>query len=83
MAEPWTFSFDPEDQVFTFSNDHVTFAVDTHFEATPPALPESVTVESVSLTMPHDSTAIDLGITNVEIPSPVIAHVAPHFFDLG
>jgi hypothetical protein len=80
MAEPWTFSFDPQEQVFTFSNGHVAFAVDTQFEVpTPPALPESVTVESVSLTIPHDSTHIDLGITNVEIPTPVIHHVAPHF----
>ena len=77
MAEPWTFSFDPDDQVFTFSNGHVKFAVDTQFA--PPALPESVTVESVSLTIPHDSTHIDLGITNVEIPPPVMQHVAPHF----
>jgi hypothetical protein len=83
MAEPWTFSFDSDDQVFTFSNDHVTFAVDTLFEPTTlPALPESVTVESVSLIILQNSTEIDSGITNVEIPSPVIAHLASHF-DLG
>jgi hypothetical protein len=85
MAEPWTFKIiDPLDQIFEFSNGHVTFAVDTQFEpTTPPALPESVTVESVSLTILQNSTEIDLGITNVEIPPPVIAHLAPHFFDLG
>jgi hypothetical protein len=36
MAEPWTFTFQPTEQVFTFSNGHVTFAVDTHFEVPPP-----------------------------------------------
>jgi hypothetical protein len=46
-------------------------------------LPESVTVESASLTILQNSIEIDLGITNVDIPPPVIAHVAPHFFDLG
>jgi hypothetical protein len=79
MAEPWTFTFEPLEQVFTFSNGHVTFAVNTDFGfPTPPAVP-SVTVESVSLTIPHDTTVVDLGITNVEIPAPVVEHVAPHF----
>jgi hypothetical protein len=77
MAEPWTFKFEPQEQVFTFSNGHVQFAVDTQFE-TPPVPPESVTVESVTLTTPQ-GTDIDLGITNVEVPPPVIEHVASHF----
>jgi hypothetical protein len=82
MAEPWTFTFQATEQVFTFSNDHVTFAVDTQFEVpTPPALPESVTVESVTLTTPQETT-IDLGIQDVVVPPPVVEHVAPHFSDL-
>ena len=79
MAEPWTFDFDPLEQTFTFSNGHVTFELATALEPPPPELPESVTVESVSLTNPHDTTHVDLGITNVEVPSPVIGHLASHF----
>jgi len=83
MAEKWTFNFDAQDQIFTFSNEQVTFAVDTHFDVPPPfELPETVTVESVTLTTPHDNT-VDLGITGVEVPPPVIEHVSGHFFDLG
>jgi hypothetical protein len=82
MAEKWTFNFDAQDQIFTFSNEQVTFAVDTHFDVPPP-----VTVDSVTLTTPHDTThhdnTVDLGITGVEVPPPVIEHVSGHFFDLG
>ena len=79
MAEPWTFSFEPPDE-FTFSNGHVTFEVATTIEPPLPAPPASVTVESVSLTNPHhNTTPVDLGITNVEVPSPVIEHLASHF----
>jgi hypothetical protein len=80
MPEPWTFTIEPgPGQVFTFSNSHVTFAVDTQFLVpTPPALPESVTVESVALTTPQDTH--ELGIHDVVVPAPVVGHVAPHFF---
>jgi hypothetical protein len=79
MAEPWTFNF--QDQTFTFSNGPVTFEVATTIEPPPPAPPESVTVDTVSLTTPHGPVgdAGLLGITHVEVPPPVIEHVAPHF----
>jgi len=38
---------------------------------------ESITVESATLTTPHDNI-VDLGITNFEVPTPV----AQHLFDL-
>jgi hypothetical protein len=83
MAEPWTFDFNAQDQIFTFSNGQVTFTVDTHFDVPPPPppqlLPESVTVDTVSLTTPHDPVPVELGITQLEVPPPVIEHVAPHF----
>jgi hypothetical protein len=78
MAEPWTFNIiDPVQQIFTLSNGQVTFTVDTQFVVPPP-----VTVQSVTLQNHHDTVA--LGITNVEIPPPVIEHISGHFsgFDL-
>jgi hypothetical protein len=78
MAEPWTFNFNPQDQTFTFSNEQVTFAVDTLFDPTQ-LPPESVTVESVTLTIPHEPTFVELGITSVEVPAPVIEHLSGHF----
>jgi hypothetical protein len=77
MAEPWTFKFEPQEQVFVFSNGPVTFAVDTQFDPTPPLPPESVTVESVELTNPHDTFV--LGLQDFVVPLPVVEHVAPHF----
>ncbi len=75
MAEPWTFHIiDPQEQIFTFSNGQVTFTVDTQFDVPPPPspqlLPESVTVESVTLTIPHENTVpVDLGIrTSKSLP---------------
>ncbi len=81
MAEPWTFNIiDPQEQIFTFSNGQVTFTVDTTIVPPPPQPPESVTVESVTLENHHHTVdLVDLGITSVEVPPPVIEHVAPHF----
>jgi hypothetical protein len=82
MAEKWTFDFNPP--IFTFSNEQVTFAVETNVDVIPA---EPLTVESVTLTTPQDTThhdnTVDLGITNVEVPLPVIEHLSGHFFDLG
>jgi hypothetical protein len=61
-----------EGDTFIFSNDQVTIAVDT--DIVPPLPPDSITVESARLTTPHDNT-VDLGITNFEVPPPVIEHV--------
>jgi hypothetical protein len=73
MAEPWTFDIiDPLEQIFAFSNEEVTFTVDTQFDVPPPVTVESVTLEN------HHGT-VNLGITSVEVPPPVIEHVAPHF----
>jgi hypothetical protein len=84
MAEPWIFNvLDPQEQIFTFSNGQVTFTVDTQFDPTQ-LPPESVTVQSVKIDTPGHSG--DLGITNVEVPPPVIEHISGHFpqghFDL-
>jgi hypothetical protein len=73
MAEPWTFS--RNEQTFTFDNGHVTFEAKTNIVSLPPS--EPVTVESVTLTTPHND--VDLGITNVEVPLPVVEHLASHF----
>jgi hypothetical protein len=75
MAEPWTFDFESTDQIFTFSNNHITIAADTFFVVPPPVTVESVTLEN------HHGT-VELGITNVEVPPPVIEHLSGHFFDL-
>jgi hypothetical protein len=80
MANPTSFSFDPLEQTFTFSNNHTTIVADTTI-VPPPTLPlvppESVTVEQVTITTPHDHAVI-LPITDVVVPPPVVDHV----FDL-
>jgi hypothetical protein len=77
MANPTSFTFDPLEQTFTFSNEHLTITAKTDIVPPPPATPvESVTVESVTLTTPHDTFA--LPITDVVVPHPVVDHV----FDL-
>jgi hypothetical protein len=78
MANPTTFTFDPVEQTFTFSNGHLTIVADTSFVVpTPPATtPESVTVDTVSLTTPHDT--FTLPVHDVVVPPPVVEHV----FDL-
>ena len=48
MAQP-TFTFNPVEQTFTFSNEHLTIAAKTEIVPPPPLPPESVTVESVTL----------------------------------
>jgi hypothetical protein len=72
-----------EGDTFIFSNDQVTIAVDT--DIVPPLPPDSITVESATLTTPHGN-AVDLGITNFEVPPPVVEHVlaqvSPDDFDL-
>jgi len=57
-----------EGDTFIFSNAQVTIAVETNFPQEP------LTVESATLTTPHDNT-VDLGITNFEVPPPVVEHV--------
>jgi hypothetical protein len=68
-----------EGDTFIFSNDQVTIAVDTNFPEEP------LTVESAMLTTPHGND-VDLGITNFEVPPPVVEHVleqvSPPDFDL-
>jgi hypothetical protein len=57
-----------EGDTLIFSNAQVTIAVETNFPQEP------LTVESATLTTPHDNT-VDLGITNFEVPPPVVEHV--------
>ena len=82
MAEPWTFDFNLTEQTFKFDNTQVAFEVKTNIDSLPPS--EPVTVESVTLHNHHGD--VDLGITNLEVPPPVIEHLSGHFdpghFDL-
>jgi hypothetical protein len=59
---------------FTFSNEHLTIAVDTNFPQEP------LTVESVTLTFenpsPHDT--FTLPVDDFVIPPPVVEHVLEH-----
>jgi hypothetical protein len=78
MANPTSFTFDPVAQTFTFTNGHISIVADTTIVPPPPATPpESVTINSVTLTFdnpgPHDS--FTLPITNVVVPPPVVDHV--------
>jgi hypothetical protein len=68
MANPAHPALDLDDGIITFSNEGVTIAVETNFPQEP------LTVESATLTTPHDNT-VDLGITNFEVPPPVVEHV--------
>ncbi len=77
MANPTTFTFDPVEQTFTFSNGHLTIVADTTIVPPPPAPPETVTVDTVSLTTPHHDT-FTLPVHDVVVPPPVVEHV----FDL-
>jgi hypothetical protein len=80
MANPTSFTFNPVEQTFTFSNEHIAITADTTIVPPPPAPPESVTVDSVTLTFdnpsPHD--AFTLPVHDVVVPPPVVEHV----FDL-
>ena len=69
MARP-DFELDP-DGTFTFSNGHLTIVAET--EIVPP---DSITVESVTLTTPHST--FELPITDFVVPPPL----AEHLFDL-
>jgi hypothetical protein len=71
MAQP---TFALVGDTFVFSNEHLTIAAQT--DIVPPTPPTSVTVESVTLTTPHDS--FTLPITDFVVPPPVVDHV----FDL-
>jgi hypothetical protein len=63
---------------FTFSNEHLTIAVETNLDVVPP---EPLTVESVTLTTPHDT--FELPITDFVVPPPVVDHVLEQVgFDL-
>ena len=75
MAQP-TFTFNPVEQTFTFSNEHLTIAAKTEIVPPPALPPESVTVESVTLTTPHDT--FTLPVHDVVVPP----HVVEHVFDL-
>jgi hypothetical protein len=75
MAEPWTFDVNPP--TFTFENGQVTFEVVTNIETLAPPLPEPVIVESVHLETP--GTPVDLGISGVAVPLPVVEHLESHF----
>ena len=75
MAQP-TFTFNPVEQTFTFSNEHITIAAATTILPPPPAPPQSVTVDSVTLTNHHDTFI--LGVHDVVVPP----HVVDHVFDL-
>ena len=76
MANPTTFTFNPVEQTFTFSNGHLTIVADTTIIPPPPAPPESVTVDIVSLTNHHDT--FTLPVHDVVVPP----HVVEHVFDL-
>jgi hypothetical protein len=62
MANPTSFTFNPTEQTFTFSNHHIAITADTTIVPAPPAPPESVTVDSVTLAFdnpsPHDGDAV-------------------------
>ena len=80
MANPTSFTFNPVEQTFTFSNHHIAITADMTIVPTPPAPPESVTVDSVTLTFdnpgPHDT--FTLPVHDVVVPP----HVVEHVFDL-
>jgi hypothetical protein len=80
MANPTSFTFNPVEQTFTFSNDHLTIVADTNIVPLPPAPPESVIVESVTLTFenpsPHDTFTVP--VHDFVVPP----HVVDHVFDL-
>jgi hypothetical protein len=65
------------EQTFTFSNEHITITADTTIVPPPPALPESVTVDSVTLTFDNPSAhdAFTLPVHDVVVPPPVVEHV--------
>jgi hypothetical protein len=68
MAHP-DLTFDPPG-TFTFSNGPVTIEVATTIEPPLPAPPESVTVNSSTLTNPHDTFVLDLH--DFVVPPPVV-----------
>jgi hypothetical protein len=68
MAHP-ELNFDPPG-TFTFSNGPVTIEVATTIEPPLPAPPESVTVNSATLTNPHDTFVLDLH--DFVVPPPVV-----------
>jgi hypothetical protein len=75
MANPTSFTFDPTEQTFTFSNGgHLTIAVDTTIVP-----PESVTVESVTLTFdnpsPLDTYVLPIEHFEVPVIPPPIEHL--------
>jgi hypothetical protein len=72
MANPAhpTLDLDLDEGIITFSNEGVTIEAQVHIDVPH----QSITVESATLTTPHDNT-VDLGITNFEVPAPVAEHV--------
>jgi hypothetical protein len=75
MAHP-TFELVGGD-TFTFSNEHITIAAETTIVPSPPAQPESVTVESVTLTFENPSThgTFTLPVHDFVVPPPLVEHV--------
>jgi hypothetical protein len=79
MANPTTFTFNPANDTFTFSNGgHLTIAVDTTIVPTPPQPPE-VTVDTVTLTFdnpsPHDTFELPIDHFVVPVIPPPIEHL--------
>ena len=74
MARP-DFGLDTSTGIFTFDNGHVTIAAQTNV-ISPPPLPDTITVQSVTLTNPAvDTHNIHiLGVADVAVPD--------HVFDL-
>jgi hypothetical protein len=64
-----------DEGIITFSNEGVTIEARVHIDVPH----ESITVQSATLTTPHDNT-VDLGITNFEVPTPVAQHLFDLFF---
>ena len=77
MANPTSFTFDPTEGTFTFSNEHTTITAQTDILPPPaPFPPESVTVEAVTIEASHHT--VILPITDFVVPP----HVVDHVFDL-
>jgi hypothetical protein len=69
-APPAHPALDLDDGIITFSNEGVTIEAQVHIDVPH----QSITVESATLTTPHDTT-VELGITNFELPAPVAERV--------
>jgi hypothetical protein len=77
MANPTSFTFNPLEQTFTFSNEHLTITAETNIPPPPAPLPDPVLVTSVTLEFdnpsPHD--VFTLPVADVVVPPHVVEHV--------